>query len=392
MGLCVDSPSRVNMRIMNLKLLFLVALSLGCSWVGSVDASVPGGGTFDPFLLALKPSVQMSPLPAWMESPARIDPEASCIEVGIPPLWRQSVVDMYAVTLVFDDAGDGGPVLEWRSHDRTHTSKISYGLGEVDNPVGLNSRTVLLPQALTKDGGTLVILYKGKFDSLMSVAIRPCRENATAVIGSRNAPALIDEGFQVYEDREVNGIHLTPLSGDLQRGSIVEAELSAPVELLEDSIEFVAPLDGSVEGGMIKLEALGLDPEAQLLVEVNKKTIGNISFPGFELNDPSLVTDWNGRLILAGWRKGSLFVPAKYLAPGENSIVISLKRSEMETGRKVFLRNSQIHLRFAPRPFTEPNTPDVQPNFDAEVGKEVVGKPDFHLPESALVPSDPVRQ
>ena len=380
----------VQMRIINLKVLFLLALALGCSWGYALDTSMPGGGTFDPFLLALKPSVQMSPLPAWMESPAHIDPEASCIEVVIPPLWRQSTVDMYAVTLVFDDTGDGGPVLEWRSQDRGHSSTISHGLGEVDKPVGLNSRTVLLPQALTKDGGTLMILYKGKFDSLMSVAVRPCRENATAVIGSRNAPALIDEGFQVYEDREVNGIRMTPLSGDLQRGTIVEAELSAPVEPLEDSIEFVAPLDGSVEGAMLKLETLGLDPEAHLLVEVNKKPIGSMNFPGFELNDPSLVTDWNGRLILAGWRKGTLFVPAKFLAPGDNSIVISLKRCEMETGRKVFLRNSQIHLRFAPRPFTEPKTPDVQPLFDTEVGQEVNGKPDFQLPESAMVPAIPV--
>jgi hypothetical protein len=376
------------MRI--IRLFIMVALASGCAWGRAFDPSLPAGGTFDPFLLALKPAVQMSPLPAWMESPARIDPEGSCIEVGIPPLWRQSVVDRYAVTLVFDDAGDGGPILEWRSQDRSHTSTISYGLGEGDNPVGLNSRTVLLPQALTKDGGTLVILYRGKFDLLMSVAVRPCRENVTAVIGSRNAPSLMDEGLQVYEDREVNGIPLTPLSGDLHKGTIVEAELSAPLEPLESGIEFVAPLDGPVEGAMLKLETLGLDPEASLLVEVNKKPIGIINFPGFELNDPSIVTDWNGRLILAGWRKGSLFVPAKFLTAGDNSIVVSLKRSEMETGRKVFLRNSQIHLRFAPRPFTEPLTIDSQSTIDVEVGKEVNVQTDFELLEDVVLPKVPV--
>jgi hypothetical protein len=376
------------MRI--IRLFIMVALASGCAWGRAFDPSLPAGGTFDPFLLALKPAVQMSPLPAWMESPARIDPEGSCIEVGIPPLWRQSVVDRYAVTLVFDDAGDGGPILEWRSQDRSHTSTISYGLGEGDNPVGLNSRTVLLPQALTKDGGTLVILYRGKFDLLMSVAVRPCRENVTAVIGSRNAPSLMDEGLQVYEDREVNGIPLTPLSGDLHKGTIVEAELSAPLEPLESGIEFVAPLDGPVEGAMLKLETLGLDPEASLLVEVNKKPIGIINFPGFELNDPSIVTDWNGRLILAGWRKGSLFVPARFLLAGDNSIVVSLKRSEMETGRKVFLRNSQIHLRFAPRPFTEPLTIDSQSTIDVEVGKEVNVQTDFELLEDVVLPKVPV--
>jgi len=378
------------MRIIRLHHLIMATLVLGCAWGRAFDPSLPAGGTFDPFLLALKPAVQMSPLPAWMEAPAHIDPENSCIEVAIPPIWRQSSVDRYAVTLVFDDGGDGGPILEWRSQDRSHTSTISYGLGEGDNPVGLNSRTVLIPQALTKEGGTLVILYRGKFDSLMSVAVRPCRENATAVIGSRNAPSLMDEGLQVYEDREVNGIPLTPLTGDLQKGTIVEAELSAPLEPLESAIEFVAPLDGPVEGAMLKLETLGLDPEASLLVEVNKKPIGSINFPGFELNDPSIVTDWNGKLILAGWRKGSLFVPARFLLAGDNSIVVSLKRSEMETGRKVFLRNSQIHLRFAPRPFTEPLTTNAHAPIDVEVGKEVNAQSAFELPEDVVLPTVPV--
>jgi hypothetical protein len=180
------------------------------------------------------------------------------------------------------------------------------------------------------------------------------------------------------------------LTGDLQKGTIVEAELSAPLEPLESAIEFVAPLDGPVEGAMLKLETLGLDPEASLLVEVNKKPIGSINFPGFELNDPSIVTDWNGKLILAGWRKGSLFVPARFLLAGDNSIVVSLKRSEMETGRKVFLRNSQIHLRFAPRPFTEPLTTNAHAPIDVEVGKEVNAQSAFELPEDVVLPTVPV--
>ena len=63
------------MRIIRLHHLIMATLVLGCAWGRAFDPSLPAGGTFDPFLLALKPAVQMSPLPAWMESPARIDPE-----------------------------------------------------------------------------------------------------------------------------------------------------------------------------------------------------------------------------------------------------------------------------------------------------------------------------
>ena len=315
----------------------------------SVELSIPAGGTFDPFLLALKPGVQMSPLPAWMDGPASIKPDQGRVEIPISPLWKESSVEMYAVTVVFEDTGDGGPSLGWRHKDED--SAISNGLGEIGNSMGLNSRTVLLPQSLTKEGGTLVVSHVGKFDSLLSLAVRPARLDETAVLGGRRTAALVDDAFQVYDDREVSGARPVPLAGDVRVGTIVEAELSAAVEPLKDVIEFVAPVEGQVEGAVIHLEALGLDPEATLSVLVNATPTGQISFPSFSLDDPSLVTDWNGRLLLAGWRKGSLFIPARHFKQGENTLSVDLKRSAGETGREVFLRNTSLHLRFTPPAF-----------------------------------------
>jgi hypothetical protein len=344
------------------------------------DLLISAGGSFDPFLLALKPAVQMSPLPAWMPSPAVIKPSTATIEVPIAPLWQHAAVEMYAVTVVFEDNGDGGPALEWQEKPSEAPAVISYGLGEIGRPVGLNSRTVLLPQALTKQGGALLLSYYGKFDSLLSLAVRPAREDWTAVLGGRRTAVLIDQAFQVFDDREVNGSRPIPLSGDVRNGMIVEAELSAAVEPLESSIEFVVPLEGTVEGAMLHLETLGLDPEARLEVTVNAVPCGAVSFPAFTLDDPSLVGDWNGRLVLAGWRKGSAFIPARHLKQGENSAVITLKRSEGETGRQVFLKNTMLHLRFAPPEFTDRPTHLPEGN-SAEVS---LSEPDFTLDEPAI--------
>jgi len=98
---------------------------------------------------------------------------------------------------------------------------------------------------------------------------------------------------------------------------------------------------------MLRLEALGLDPEARVDVRVNSVTAGSLGFQPFRLDDPALVPDTLGRLVLAGWRNGSLFIPARLLLPGENSIVVSLKRSEFESGRAVFLKKAILHVRFA---------------------------------------------
>ena len=348
----------------------------------AVELSIPAGGTFDPFLLALKPGVQMSPLPAWMEGPASILPEAGHVEIPVAPLWKESSVEMYAVTVVFEDSGDGGPALEWKHGEEKST--ISNGLGEIGNPVGLNSRTVLLPQSLTKDGGTLVISYVGKFESLLSLAVRPARLDETAVLGGRRTAALIDDSFQAYDDREVSGARPVPLAGDVRVGTIVEAELSSAVEPLNQALEFVAPVEGNVEGAVIHLEALGLDPEAELRVSINATPAGQISFPSFALDDPSLVTDWNGRLLLAGWRKGSLFLSSRHFKQGENTITIDLKRSPGETGREVFLRNSSLHLRFTPPAFSPPPEPPPTGNPAEVTLKDTPPAVDFHAIDPIL--------
>ena len=160
----IRNHSKGTKKARLLRVLALACLLCTPTAAHSLELSIPAGGTFDPFLLALKPGLQMSPLPAWMDGPATILPDLGLVEIPISPLWKESTVEMYAVTVVFEDSGDGGPLLEWKNGDERST--ISNGLGEVGNPVGLNSRTVLLPQVLTKDGGALVISHEGKFDSL----------------------------------------------------------------------------------------------------------------------------------------------------------------------------------------------------------------------------------
>jgi hypothetical protein len=103
-----------------------------------------------------------------------------------------------------------------------------------------------------------------------------------------------------------------------------------------------------------------------------------VNFPSFQLDDPSLVTDWNGSLVMAGWRKGSIFIAARHLLEGDNSIVVTLKRSAVETGREVFLRNSIIHLRFGAAQWP-PESRHLENKIDG-----LLTQPDFTLAEPAL--------
>jgi len=338
------------------------------------DATLDTGRKLAPFVLALKPAIQMSPLPPWMPSPAAVHPETATIEVPIPALWEVPSVEFYVLTVVFDDRGDGGPAVEWRGPNGD-TSTISPGLGEIGVALGLNAKTILIPQSLSRDGGVLMISYYGKFEGLFNLAVRPAREDLLAVLGAQADPALVDEALRVFESGEVDGRRTTPVTGDVRRGAVVEAELAAGVEEVTNELEFIIPIEGEADATMLRTDALGLDLEATLEVRVNGILVGDISFPAFRLDDPSLVPDGLGRLIAAGWRNGALFIPARFWLPGENSLVITHNRSALESGRPLFLKNSHLHIRFG----------SVEP-AEQEVG--AVPEPDLTLPDP-LVP-DPL--
>ena len=347
--------------------LFAGLLAREPAWAQTPDAALATGRKFAPFVFTLKPAMQMSPLPGWMSLPARVQPELATVELPIPAHWAEPAIEFYAVTVVFEDRGDGGPAVEWRAADGT-TTVVSTGLGEVGNPLGLNARTLLLPQKLTLQGGLALVSYYGKFDGLVSVSVRPARENLLAVLGAQSDPALVDEALRVFDRNEVDGTRPSPLTGDVRHGSVVEAELSAGVQKLDGEVEFVVPLEGTIEASVLHLDALGLDPEACIDVRVNSHAAGSIGFPPFRLDDPALVPDTAGHLVLAGWRSGSLFIPARLLVAGENSIVVSVRSPVLESDRAVFLKNTSFHVRFgasAPvasvtsAPKSEPPAPDL---------------------------------
>lgn len=355
-------------------LIVAMGIAIAPVFSASGDPSLDTGRNFSPFVLSMKPTLQMSPLPGWMQQPAVVHPETATIEIPIPALWAVPAVEVYALTVVFDDRGDGGPAVEWRSPNGS-TITLSQGLGEMGTALGFNARTILLPGELTREGGVLLVSYYAKFEKLVSLAVRPAREDPLAVLGGESDPALVDEAFRVFERTEVDGTRTPPLSGDIRRGAIVEADLSAPVQELDGELEFIVPVEGLVEGALLKLDVLGLDPEAVVQVRVNSTPVGELGFSQFRLDDPALVPDTLGRLVMAGWRNGNLFVPARRWLAGENSVVLTLKRSDVETGRPVFIRNAGLHVRFGSA---------------TAAGSNPSAEPDFSIPDPLLPnPQDP---
>lgn len=322
--------------------------------LGATSDSLP---PIPPLTINLRKDMATNAVPHWFTGRVSIMPESDAVEVPLPPLASQDDIGFHAVTVVFDDNGDGGPVVEWISQNKNRTL-LSAGLGATGVAPGLNARTILIPQGLTLDGGTLRVSFAGRFQRLLTVALQPCRELGVAAMTTGNGlvPGLVIGNDRVLTLPEVYDTPSPSTRGDRSEGRTVHAELLNAASPLDSpgQLEIIVPLESVPAGSWIGSDAAGLDPESWIEVSVNGESLGAIGMESFPLQDSATLFSASGRLLRAGWRKGSLYVPPRLWREGENSVTLTLRRSAGDEGKPVLLRNASLDLLYPPSSNTQP--------------------------------------
>lgn len=349
------------------------------------DASLAAGRPLAPITVRWRPERQVSPLPPWAPAPVEIQEGAAVFHV--PARWKHPSADRYVLTVVFEDTEDGGPIVEWRSAGGI-TTRLSEGLGESEEALGLHARTIVLPDAMTRDGGAVVVSMPWRIEGLVSASLRPARDATVAVPGARSQPGLVGRAGLAIESEELEGREVLPMPGDVREGSLVEAELSAGIEFLDGDVEWRVPIEGGVEGAMIVCEVLGLEPSDRLELVVNSVAAGELHAAAFRLDDPEVTPEPGGDLRLAGWRKHSLYFPASLLRTGENSILLR-RRPPTQAGpgslQPVALKNTFLHLRFGG---VAPQPAHVPPAWPVDLTDS--GEPDLTAPVAIVQEPPPL--
>lgn len=377
--------------LMTVAVLALHALMLPAAF--SADAA----SALQPLSVTLQPSVSTGPLPPWAAGTLAIHPESDRVELPVPPLAAQEEIGCFALTVLFEDNGDGGPVVEWVSN-QGEPLLLSAGLGENGVAVGLNARTLLLPQSLALDGGTARVSFAGRFSRLLSLSLRPAKELGIAALGNgANPPVLIDGKDRILDGEEVFGGDPAPGGGDRGEGRVLHAELSAPATRLDlpgsdSSMEIVVPLSSKPVGTHLRTEVAGLDPESWIEVLVNGESLGALGPASFALDAPEVRFSAGNRLQIAGWRTGTLYLPARTFRVGENSVTLTLRRAVGDEGRPVHLRNVQLDLLFASSGDSPPPGPNsTPPDADTLSTGSLYGNPSpslFHAAPPAPLPNN----
>lgn len=323
---------------------FLIVTSQGVAGTG-IDS-------FQPLTVTLQPKVIQPTRPAWEISDAIVQNDTDSLLIPVPSLASQDVIGCFALTVVFQDHGDGGPVVEWIPKDG-ESVLLSAGLGEAGIALGLNARTLLISQSLALDGGMLRVGYAGRFSRMISVTLRPARELSIAALGPDFVPGLAAEDEPLLGAEEITGNDLPTREGDRQEGKVIHAELSSQPRRIDAPysagvIEFILPLGAKPQGSLLQAEIGGLDPESSIEVSINGTSLGSLGFFPFSLSSPSTIFSNSGRLLLAGWRPASLFIPARLWKEGDNSVLMSLRRAPGDEDQPVYLKKARVDLLYTP--------------------------------------------
>lgn len=232
-------------------------------------------------------------------------------EVSLRPIRKDTRVFL---TFIFKEDGGKGLAVFWSGDVSGRQVTISENIAE--GIVGLNRRTVLLPEEVTEEAGHLYVM--GRQDSLVRLRIDWCDPSSVLVAADQERPALLVGGTRLL-DREVTGqAVMTP--PDAWFGRVLDAALQDGVTELSDNLELVVPLKGA--SGRVRLRAkfLGLPLGKAVRVWINGKLAGRIQPALPSLTDSGYVRRGK-RTTYAGWREGAVFLEEGTLREGENSVI-----------------------------------------------------------------------
>jgi hypothetical protein len=125
------------------------------------------------------------------------------------------------------------------------------------------------------------------------------------------------------------------------------------------------PLSAIPRGSYLHAEVGGLDPESWIEVSINGEPLGAMCGAPCALNDPRLIISASDRLLYAGWRRFSLFIPSRVWKEGENAVTFTLHRANGDGGHPVYIRKALVDLLF-PLPSLDAPASEASTNDPAE--------------------------
>ncbi len=268
--------------------------------------------------------------PAWLQPVgAPVDSQSTLNRTSfdvVPPAEAAAAGGNLLLTVIFQGGGSGsGQFLRIYTQSGGEGSTIA---GNLDEGTGLlSSRTLLIPVPASSSPTRIVLQSNASLSPIRRLVWEWAAAQSLPV-----AKAKQDDESAAMLPGAVRGgtlLSLAEVDGSPQMAPAVKVEthftrtplLDLPARFDDGSAAFVAAIDRLPTGARLAGKLLGLPPEGELECRVNGERAGTFSAPPPPLGDGSYLPNPDGGSpLLASWRAGALYLPARLLHSGENTI------------------------------------------------------------------------
>lgn len=283
--------------------------------------------------------------------------------LGYAEVWLRPVrkTNHIFLTFIFKEDGGKGPAVFWSGDVSGKQVTLTENLAE--GVVGLNRRTIELPDEIAHEAGHLYIM--GRQDLLLRLRIDWCDPLQSFVAADQERPELVMGGAMKL-DRDLTGqAQMTP--PDAWFGRVLDASLQDGVADISQNTELVVPLKGVVGEARLRAKFLGLPLGKSVRVWINGKLAGRLQPALPSLTDPGYVRHGGKRANYAGWREGAIFVESGMLKDGGNSILFeSPGKGVYLSGAALEIQASAVETADPEKPSPPADSPELAPDAKPE--------------------------
>lgn len=297
-------------------------------------------------------------LPSWMHGPPVSAPgQGARIAFHLSPPTGKDLL----VHFVFDETEGGGLRVEWLREGQSTPELLAENLGE---SLGVPNQRPLLISASRMGGNGSLLLQGGANLNVNRVKFEWVSERTMLASATRYVPVVVTASRLTLAETDVDG-GPRPALRDEWRDRVVRAALTEGAELLTPSLELRAELQQSPRQARLEASFAGVYLDQEVWLLINSQEIGPMAVDVPTLEDPGHLGMPGREVVFAGWRRAAVHVPAEFLLPGENSLLLELRSPlHSDYGNRTFVRDAVLELSYPP-PAREPDLTLPLPDLPA---------------------------
>lgn len=305
-----------------------------------VGAAIAGAGDSPDVFIQELSTERAAALPSWLGEPVPAT-NVTFAKVSFPIKPTEGGTDL-AVTFYFKESAGGFLRVFWSGMEKPEMlcANLYEGIGMA------NRRTLVVKRATLSRAGLLTLQSSEAALNVAKIEWAWVRPASILTAAGAPAVALVKADGRILGEAEVRGDPAPP-PADTWRGRVITAPLIGSPERIEAGVEFAATLEAPPHWARLEVKVAGMELGRAVTLWINGARVGELAVEAPDLSDAGYTERSGSDPEYIGWRKATIFVPARHLTAGDNRFQFSWsKPGEPVSTAPVAIKDLLLQLKY----------------------------------------------